>query len=377
MTELPLTADEGLRYMRHVQLPQVGLKGQQRLRQARVLIVGAGGLGSPVAFYLAAAGVGHITLVDADRVDVSNLQRQILFTTDDIAQSKATSAQQRLLALNPNITVEAVTEAIAIDNAAALITPADLIIDCTDNFAARYLINDTCVRLQKPWLFASIYQFSGQCALFTPTSACFRCLFPEPPQHTGDCNSAGVLGVLPGLLGTHQANEALKYLLGLPCPLENTLLMIEAQDLTYQKIQLRKSPECRVCGDQQQPVNPADYDLPQPSQAMCDTAVAAVDISPDQFRQQKNSATVLLLDVRSAEEHQAFNLGGKHIPLEQLPDQLSNLLSDADASKKILCYCQTGSRSKQAAKLLITRGFQSQSLQGGLTQFIASSRTVV
>ncbi|MBX2810014.1 MAG: HesA/MoeB/ThiF family protein [Cellvibrionaceae bacterium] len=361
MSELQFTAREWLRYTRHLQLPQVGVNGQQRLQQSRVLIVGAGGLGSPVALYLAAAGVGHITLVDGDKVDLSNLQRQILFTTEDIDQPKAKCAQQHLLELNPEIAVDAVVADLSIDNAEHLMAPVDLIIDCTDNFAARYLINDTCVRLQKSWLFASIYQFSGQCALFTPASACFRCLFPEPPQTTVDCNTAGVLGVLPGLLGTHQANEALKYLTGAACPLENTLLVIDALELSYQKIQLRKSPECPVCGLHKQVMNTEAYRRADTTEDSNDIEMALA-----QFNQQKNNSDNILLDVRSDEEHRAFNIGGEHIPL----DRLASALSQLDRKRKILCYCQTGVRSKQAAEVLIAHGFQSQSLQGGLVYLI-------
>ena len=219
------SADEWLRYTRHIQLPQIGASGQSRLKHSRVLIVGAGGLGSPLALYLAAAGIGNITIVDGDTVEVTNLQRQILFSTNDIGQSKAAIAKAKLHALNPHIHVNAIEQHLSVDNVDGLIGESDLVVDCTDNFATRFLINDRCVQFKKPWVFASIFQFSGQCSLFTPQSACFRCLFPEPPKDAPDCNAAGVVGVLPGLLGTIEANEAIKYLAGIETTLENQLLI--------------------------------------------------------------------------------------------------------------------------------------------------------
>ena len=190
--ETTFSSHEWLRYTRHLQLPNFGVAGQSKLKASHVLVVGAGGLGSPVCLYLAAAGVGHITIVDGDHVDITNLQRQIIFTTADIGQSKSVCAKDRLLSLNPEINVNAIEDHLSVDNASTLIGAVDLVLDCTDNFSTRYLINDTCVALKKPWVFASIYQFSGQCALFTPNSACFRCLFPEAPQNIDDCNKINV-----------------------------------------------------------------------------------------------------------------------------------------------------------------------------------------
>ena len=234
------TASEWLRYTRHIQLPQLGAEGQARLKQSHVLIVGCGGLGSPVSLYLAAAGVGHITLIDGDTVDITNLQRQILFGTEQVGENKAESGKQRLQDLNPDIDVSTVTSHLTPENAEDLITAADLVIDCTDNFSVRYLINDLCVENKKPWLFAAIHQFKGQCALFLPEEACFRCLFPEVSADVEDCNTAGVLGVLPGILGTFQATEAIQYLAGLPTPLKNNLLLVDALDFNFQKIKIIK-----------------------------------------------------------------------------------------------------------------------------------------
>ncbi len=361
MTDSVFSASEWLRYTRHLQMPQVGVKGQQRLKNSHVLIVGAGGLGCPVSLYLAAAGIGHITIIDGDTVDLTNLQRQIVFTTDQIGQSKAECVKQRLLALNPEIHVESVVSHLTIDNADALVQQADLILDCTDNFSTRYLINDTCIRLKKPWLFASIYQFSGQCALFTPASACFRCLFPDKPTEVADCNTAGVLGVLPGLLGTLQANEAIKYLVGLPCPLENTLLIVEATDLTFKHIQLQKNIACTVCGEKVKGIDITDY------QFTCATDLTEEhEVSSEQFNVAKGKPEFILLDVRTLEERQAFNIGGEHIPLSNISDEMGVL----NKNKTILCYCQTGIRSKKAVTALVAAGFSAKSLQGGLSLWL-------
>ncbi len=357
------TSEEWLRYTRHLQLPQIGVSGQKKLKAAKVLIVGAGGLGSPVSLYLAAAGVGQLTIIDGDHVDVTNLQRQIIFTTEQVGKSKALCAQEKLLALNPSINVTAIAEHLSLTNAEKLILDADLILDCTDNFATRYLLNDTCVKLKKPWLFASIYQFSGQCALFTESSACFRCLFPDPPTGVADCNSAGVLGVLPGLLGTLQANEAIKFLTDLPCPLENNLLMVEASDLTFRKIKLNKNAHCPMCGDEpaNSTIDTAQYDM------SCELDLDVNDeLTPLEFTNQREKEDTLVLDVRGDEEREAFNIGGMHIPLNMLLDNLLVL----DKKQTILCYCQTGIRSKKAVGLLKDNGFNVKGLQGGLATFL-------
>jgi adenylyltransferase/sulfurtransferase len=364
------SSDEWLRYTRHLQLPQIGVSGQRKLKQAKVLIVGAGGLGSPVSLYLAAAGVGKITIIDGDDVDITNLQRQIIFTTDQIGKSKALCAQERLLALNPSINVVAIKEHLCVDNVDNLISEADLILDCTDNFATRYLINDTCSKFKKPWVFASIYQFSGQCALFTESSACFRCLFPDPPTDIADCNTAGVLGVLPGLLGTLQANEAIKFLTDLPCPLENNLLMVEASDLTFRKIKLKKSNFCPLCSDdaQQYKIDPSNYNM------SCEVSLANDDeLTVVEFNLLREEGNSIVLDVRDIDEREAFNIGGQHIPLNKLSENLSKI----NKNKNILCYCQTGIRSKKAATLLNTNGFNVKSLKGGLAAALKENNKMI
>ena len=359
---------EWLRYTRHLQLPQLGISGQKRLKASRVLIVGAGGLGSPVSLYLAAAGVGHITIVDGDTVDLTNLQRQILFTTDDIGKSKAACAQKRLLSLNPEINVISVKEHLSVDNVTTLIESTDLVLDCTDNFATRYLINDTCVHLRKSWLFASIYQFSGQCSLFTPDSACFRCLFPEAPTDIADCNTAGVVGVLPGLLGTMQASEAVKFLAGLPVALENMLCMIETMDLSINKIQLAKNTNCPVCSDNKSAIADKDY-----SMACSVNVSAANEIDSAEFAQcllsKEDAHQYFIVDVRSMEEREGFHLGGTHIPLNEINNNIDKLPKE----KVVLCYCQTGIRSQKATEILHSSGFQAKSLRGGIVDFPISS----
>jgi adenylyltransferase/sulfurtransferase len=259
--------------------------------------------------------------------------------------------------------VTAVTEHLSINNADNLINSADLILDCTDNFATRYLINDTCSKFKKPWVFASIYQFSGQCALFTENSACFRCLFPDPPTDVADCNTAGVLGVLPGLLGTLQANEAIKYLTDLPCPLENNLLMVEASDLIFRKIKLKKSNHCPLCAD-----DASKYKIDLSSYNMnCEINLEDDDqLTVSEFNLLRETSNSLVLDVRGLDEREAFNIGGQHMPLNLLPENLSAINTD----KNILCYCQTGIRSKKAAILLNANGFRVKSLKGGLAAFL-------
>ncbi len=362
----PLFNDnEWLRYTRHIQLPQVGVSGQIKLKQSRVLVVGSGGLGSPVLLYLAAAGVGHLTVIDGDSVELTNLQRQVVYREDDLGQPKAATAQQHLKALNSTIMVEAIDQDFSIDNGEALIKAHDLIIDCTDNFATRYLINDLCVQWRKPWLFASVYQFSGQCALFVPGGACFRCLFPEPPKDVPDCNAAGVLGVLPGMVGMFQVNEAIKYLIELPMALSNNLLLIEALDLEFRKIQLQKNPECLACGT----ANAAGQ-LSDAYQAACATDIPSANeqsllVSAEQFNKERNDGSTYILDVRSKPEREAFHIGGDHLDLAVLREgtKVSEYLS---RELTIICYCQSGQRSLEAAQRLREAGFKAYSLDGGL-----------
>lgn len=363
MTDSLFSADEWLRYTRHIQLPQIGASGQGKLKNAHVLIIGAGGLGSPVSLYLAAAGIGKLTIVDHDIVDISNLQRQILFSTEQVGKPKALCAQDRLLALNPSIEVEAIVAPLQTSNADNLIKQADLVIDCTDNFAARYLINDTCIQYKKPWIFASIYQFSGQCALFTnkEAGACFRCLFPEFPSDIEDCNSAGVMGVLPGLLGSIQANEAIKYLSGLSTPLNGYLMLVETTDLSFRKIKLAQNTSCKACGPHKENLVDENPNCKIQEQHNKQNEISATTF--DTLLQKNN---ILLIDVRSDDEHKAFNIGGLHIPVEQLAQRIAEIPPD----QTLICYCQTGMRSAKAIDILKTHNKQARSLRGGINAYL-------
>lgn len=356
--------DEWHRYTRHIQLPQIGASGQTQLKQSHVLIIGAGGLGSPVSLYLAAAGVGNITIVDGDTVELTNLQRQILFTTQDIGDSKAEIAKTKLMALNPEINVEAVNAPFTFENAADLVGPVDLVLDCTDNFETRYCLNDTCVSLKKPWVFASIFQFSGQCALFTPETACFRCVFPSAPSQALDCNAAGVLGVLPGLLGTIQATEAIKYLVGLPSALKNQLLLVETIELSMRKIQLLINPQCSCC--QQATASKAAEENQPTCQVELDQH--SVDgITSEQLQAYLDDTSTILLDVRTEAERNAFNIGGIHIPLDELESKASELLTN---DQPLLVYCQSGSRSANACRWLTEHNYFCKNLTGGLAAWV-------
>ncbi|WP_096085280.1 HesA/MoeB/ThiF family protein [Agaribacterium haliotis] len=367
--DMEFSGDEWLRYTRHIQLPQFGLEGQQKLKHKKVLIVGAGGLGSPVALYLAAAGVGTLSLIDHDDVDISNLQRQILFTHSDVGLNKAERGKKHLNALNNDIVINAIAQRFEGELAEQLICEHDLILDCTDNFATRYQINDLCFKHQKPWIFASIYQFSGQCALFSPGNACFRCLFPDYPENVDDCNAAGVIGVLPGLLGTLQASEAIKQLAGLASPLDGSLLLVDAMQLSFRTIKLAACSECACCsGTSTEPGKKLSDDYVLPA---CDsTNNSTTNLTIEQFEQALNGGNYTLLDVRSAAEHQAFNIGGKNLALAQI----ENGDRPTEARKDILLYCQSGVRSAKAAELLGQQGLKAFSLQGGLLNWLRSGR---
>lgn len=363
-TDTIFSANEWLRYTRHVQLPQIGAQGQKKLKNSKVLVIGCGGLGCPVLLYLAAAGVGCLTIVDDDIVELTNLQRQILYVEEDIGLAKVECALRHLSQLNSDIQINAVSSRFSPECGEALVLEHDLIIDCTDNFATRYLINELCVRRRKPWIFASIFQFSGQCALFVPDEACFRCLYPDAPDDVADCNAAGVLGVLPGLVGTFQANEAIKYLLGLSSPLSNSLLLIETLDLEFRRIQLQRDTQCPTCGTQTKPET--SESSAESSDLQSGDNVESLQISPQSFDDERDSGSSLILDVRSRAERQAFHIGGEHVVLSDLEKSLSSLPRD----RTILCYCQSGARSLMAAQQLHEAGFTAYSLEGGLAQWL-------
>lgn len=358
------SAEEWLRYQRHIQLPQFSVAGQQSLKQSRVLVVGAGGLGCPVSQYLAAAGVGHITLVDADRVNLSNLQRQILFTTEDVGRPKVEVARQRLLAINNTISIQAINAHLSLDNALALIEACDLVVDCSDNFNTRYLINDICAAVSKPWIYGSVLGFSGQLALFSPGECCFRCLFPEASD-VADCNQSGVLGVMPGLIGLLQATEVIKFLAQLPGSLRGRLLLVEGLNSEMRSIKLSQSPDCIICSGKH-----TYRDCAEDYQFLCAAEEISADyvLSPSQFKNVQQDNSYRLIDVRSEAEHQAFNLGGECLTVDSIVEDRHAM----DVDGRYLFYCQSGQRSTRAADHLRAAGFNGVfSLQGGMAGLLA------
>ncbi len=372
MSQTPFSEQEFLRYTRHIQLPGVGVDGQQKLKQAHVVIVGCGGLGAPVSYYLAAAGVGNITLVDDDSVDLTNLQRQIIYSEDDLGQSKAQCAKRKLQALNSDINITAIDDAFHTGNAEQLVENASLVLDCSDNFATRYLINDVCRHLNTHWIYASIYQYSGQCALFSPQGSCFRCIFPQAPQDAPDCNAAGVLGVLPGLLGTVQATEALKFLLDRPLAIANTLLLVEADDMLFQKMAIKQNSRC-LCHQDAFVFDPYRPEYQVASQVCAaehdnqtqDNGIAACD-----FQQWAARDDVVVIDVREPNEHNAFNLGGDNIPLAAL----ERLSAQNYPDKTLLLYCQSGVRSQRGCAQLDEKNIKAVSISGGINQILKQSQ---
>ncbi len=353
-----LNDQERQRYQRHLQLPGFSEAGQLALKNAHVCIVGLGGLGCPAALYLAAAGVGRLTLVDGDSVSLSNLQRQILFTETDIGAKKVTAARAHLIARNSSIAVDAIEKFLDLPLAEALIAEVDLVLDCTDNFHTRYLINDLCHFYAKPWVYASILGFRGQIALFQPRYGCFRCLFPELSEQP-DCNQAGVLGVVPGQLGTLQALIALKYLAGIEREKSNILYNFSGVNLALNAVKLSLDPACPLCsGSKNYQSLIADY------QPQCSSMSADMALPAGSFTRYLETSQPQLIDVRNPLEHAVGNLGGINIPLGQL-DDVETVLTDK--RQPLLVYCQSGGRSAQAATILKNLGFEYvKSLAGGI-----------
>jgi len=359
-----LPPDEIRRYSRHLALPEVGVEGQLRLRAARVVVVGAGGLGSPSALYLAAAGLGRIGLVDDDRVDVTNLQRQVLYGTSDLGQPKTERARQRLLELNPHIEVVPHNVRLAAANALAILGDYDVVIDGSDNFPTRYLVNDACVLLGKPHVYGSIYRFEGQVSLFwAGRGPCYRCLYPEPPEPGAvpSCAEGGVLGILPGVIGSLQATEAIKLVLGRGASLLGRLLLFDALELRFRELALRRDPDCPACGDRRTIHGLEDA----PATCATPTRGAAPEIAAAELKRRIDApGAPLLLDVRTDEEWAIARIeGALRIPLDRLDARLGEL----DTQREIVVYCHIGARSAAAAALLIERGFRSVlSLAGGI-----------
>ncbi len=368
-----LSKEEIERYSRHLILPEVGIEGQKRLKNAKVLIVGAGGLGSPISMYLAAAGVGTIGLVDFDVVDYTNLQRQLLHTTNDIGRNKLESAKETLLALNPHISVKTHETVLSSDNALQIISQYDMVIDGTDNFPTRYLINDACVFLGKPNIYGSIFRFEGQVTVFDPKNGpCYRCLYPEPPPPglVPSCAEGGVLGVLPGMIGTIQANEAIKLIIGKGDALIGRLLLLDALEMRFRELKIRKNPDCVVCGKNPSITELIDYD------EFCGVG-AEHEINLDSSEQitVKELAELLdsgvplqLVDVRNPDETE-INQIPKHIlmPLNNLESMAVAL----DKEQLTVLYCKTGVRSLKALVHLKQLGFKNvKNLVGGVTAWV-------
>src|SRR3954451_11048314 len=363
-----LTAQEIKRYSRHLILPEVGLDGQRKLKASRVLCIGAGGLGSPVALYLAAAGVGTIGIVDFDVVDFSNLQRQILHGTADVGRSKLASARDRLLAINPDLNVETYEVALSSENALDIFKSYDVIADGTDNFPTRYLVNDACVLLGKPNAYGSIFRFEGQASVFgAKDGPCYRCLYPEPPPPglVPSCAEGGVLGILPGLVGLIQATETIKLILGAGDSLIGRLLLVDALGMRFRELKLRKNPECPVCGLNRTITKLIDY------QEFCgmrgeEASVTSnvPEIQPEELKRRLDAGEdIFVLDVREPHEYQICNLNGHLIPLGDLPKRMNEL----DSSREIVAHCRSGVRSSKAVDFLRQAGFRKvKNLSGGI-----------
>ncbi|EKD70540.1 MAG: hypothetical protein ACD_46C00502G0002 [uncultured bacterium] len=362
------TSQEMAHYARHFNLPEIGIEGQLRLKQARVLYIGAGGLGSAALPYLTAAGVGTIGMIDPDVVEASNLQRQTLYSYADIGKQKVLCALSRLQQLNPAITINIYAEKLTEKNALEIISQYDIIADGSDNFATRYLVNDACFHLNKPHVYAAISQFSGQCTVFTAQNGpCYRCLFdtPPPPDLMPNCAEGGVLGVLPALIGSIQATEVIKLITNIGKPLINRLLLINALDMSFREIAIFQNPHCRLCHDHE-----AFDTLPRYEEIACHHSVKNF---PDELSvfELKNllqtQSDILLLDVREPFEFQICHLNGTLIPLNTLSNNLSNL----DANRHIVVYCKSGVRSMRAVKFLKANGFnQVSNLKGGIIEWI-------
>jgi molybdopterin/thiamine biosynthesis adenylyltransferase/rhodanese-related sulfurtransferase len=355
-----LSSIETMRYARHFSLPEIGPNGQLTLKNAKVLCVGAGGLGATALYYLAAAGIGTLGIVDPDTVSLSNLQRQILYTTDDVGLFKVDAAQQRLLQLNPHCDIVIYKEALDETNALSLVADYDVVIDASDNFYTRYVINDACCSLQKPDVFAGIFRFQGQCSVFgVANSPCYRCLYPNAPENDAsqNCAQAGVLGVLPGLLGCVQANETIKLLLGIGAPLIGRIMQFNALNARWEEYQLTKNPECPICEDKQ-----SFDELNRPKKA-CHLPTTA-EITPKELQTLMNDhEPFFLLDVREQEEYNNAHMNGHLIPLAELPARLIEL----DKNQVIVVHCHAGVRSMRALEFLVSQGFSKvYSLQGGI-----------
>jgi sulfur-carrier protein adenylyltransferase/sulfurtransferase len=368
-----LSNEEIARYSRHLIMPEVALDGQKKLKSSRVLTIGAGGLGSPLALYLAAAGVGTLGLVDFDIVDESNLQRQIIHGTSDLGRPKMESARDRIQDINPNVSVEAFEEALSSENALEIFEDFDVIVDGTDNFPTRYLVNDASVLSGKPNVYGSIFRFEGQASVFyAKEGPCYRCLYPEPPPPglVPSCAEGGVLGILPGAIGTIQATETVKLLLGIGEPLIGRLLLYDALGMSFREMKLRKNPNCPVCGENPTVTELIDYQefcgIPQAQQAEDVDELPEIGVQ-DLKEKLEAGERVAVLDVREPHEYEVANLetqGAKLIPLGELPERLAEL----NQNDEIAVHCKTGGRSARAVKILQNAGFGNvYNVEGGIS----------
>jgi adenylyltransferase/sulfurtransferase len=365
VAEAALTNEEIARYSRHLILPEVGMAGQLKLKQAKVAMVGAGGLGAPLGLYLAAAGIGRIGIVDFDVVDASNLQRQVIHGTRDIGRKKLDSAADRMRDINPHIQIDKFDTGLSSENALEILRDYDLVVDGTDNFPTRYLVNDACVLLKKPNVYGSIFRFEGQATVFAyEDGPCYRCLYPEPPPPglVPSCAEGGVLGILPGIIGVVQATEAVKIILGIGETLKGRLLLYDALGMRFRELKLRRDKECPVCGDHPTVKKLIDY------QEFCGVKPVSVTDPIDVIevkKKQDSGERFLLLDVREPHEYQIARIPGSTlIPLGQLPARLGEL----DKNAEIVAHCKMGGRSQQAVDLMKANGFTNvRNMTGGIT----------
>jgi len=364
-----LTNDEILRYSRHLIMPEVGMEGQQRLKAARVLCIGAGGLGSPLALYLTAAGVGTLGVVDFDVVDYTNLQRQIIHSTADVGRKKLDSAAEKLKGINPFLHLRTFEIKLTSANALELFREFDVVADGTDNFPTRYLVNDACVLTGKPNVYGSIFRFEGQASVFaTEQGPCYRCLYPEPPPPglVPSCAEGGVLGILPGLVGVMQATEVIKLILGAGDPLIGRLLLIDALGMKFRELKLRKNPDCPACGAHPTVTKLIDYNefcgIRGEEKPTVETGIPEMQVEELKRRLDKGD-DLFVLDVREPHEYQICNLGGYLIPLGDLPKRVNEL----DSSREIVAHCRSGVRSGKAVAFLQQAGFKKiHNLAGGI-----------
>ncbi|MGB8540216.1 MAG: molybdopterin-synthase adenylyltransferase MoeB [Candidatus Acidiferrales bacterium] len=365
-----LSKEEVMRYSRHLIMPEVGMDGQLKLKQAKVLCIGTGGLGAPLGLYLAAAGVGRIGLVDFDSVDLTNLQRQILFGTSDIGRPKIEAAAERLRNLNPDIQIDQFETRLTSENALDILKNYDIVVDGTDNFPTRYLVNDACVILGKPNVYGSIFRFEGQITIFgAPGGPCYRCLYPEPPPPglVPSCAEGGVLGVLPGIVGAIQAADTLKLIIGKGEPLIGRLLLFDALAMRFRELKLRKNPECPVCGEHRtitKLIDYAEFCGVRGEEAASSAQTTVPEIAPRELKARLDRGDDLfILDVREPHEYQICNLGGHLIPL----GELSRRTNELDSSREIVAHCRSGKRSAEAVEFLRNAGFRKVlNLKGGI-----------